>query len=46
MRSSILPLGGLIGTAITTNKPAAAATSAVLGAAGFLVPYFVLPPEV
>lgn len=38
--------GGLIGTAITTNKPAAAATSAVLGAAGFLIPYFVLPPEI
>jgi hypothetical protein len=38
--------GGLFGTAITTNKPAAAVTTAVFGAAGFLVPYFLLPGEV
>jgi PEGA domain len=38
--------GGLLGTALSTSKPAAAVTSAVIGAAGFLVPYLVLPPEV
>ena len=38
--------GGLFGTAVTTNKPAAAAMTAVFGTAGFLVPYFLLPGEV
>jgi hypothetical protein len=39
--------GGLLGTALFGDtRPLAAVTSAGLGAAGFLVPYFVLPAEV